>query len=371
MARTDPRWLPKAVLGGWGGEECAGRTWEALGVEGVAVKAVGYWRPGPVDAVDALVDLELPRPVPSGRDLLVAVRAVSVNPVDVKVRASRWPEGDGPKVLGWDAAGDVVATGDDVRGFAVGDQVWYAGAISRPGSNSEFQLVDERIVARKPATLDYPEAAAMPLTTITAWEALFSRLEIRRDQTGDGILIIGAAGGVGSIAVQLAARLSGLTVIGTASRPETAEWVTGLGAHHVIDHRRDLTGQLAGLGIPDVRYVFSTNHTDEHLPAIGEVVAPQGRVCLIDDPKTLDISPFKSKSVGVFWEYMFTRSLFGTPDLASQGALLAEAAGLVDAGTLVTTHTETSGRIQAADLTRAHAAIESGRTRGKIVLAGF
>ncbi|MFA5121853.1 zinc-binding alcohol dehydrogenase family protein [Zavarzinia sp.] len=336
------------------------------------MRAIGYRTPGPIEAAESLVDIELPRPAAAGRDLLVQVKAVSVNPADYKVRRGAVPEGEW-KVLGWDAAGVVVETGPDAGDFRPGDEVFYAGDLTRPGTNAEFHLVDSRIVAKKPESLSFAAAAALPLTAITAWEALFDRLDVGRPVPGaaPAILIVGGAGGVGSIAVQLARRLTGLTVITTASRPETRDWVRDLGAHHVIDHRAPLAPQVAALGLGAPGFVFSTTHSDQHLPEIVEAIAPQGRFALIDDPAVLDITPFKRKSVSVHWELMFTRSLFQTADMAAQGRLLAEVARLVDAGPLRTTLTENYGRIDAANLKRAHALVETGGVRGKIVLEGF
>ncbi|TBW39819.1 zinc-binding alcohol dehydrogenase family protein [Siculibacillus lacustris] len=336
------------------------------------MRAIAYRTPGPIDAPDALIDVELPRPEAHGRDLLVEVRAVSVNPVDTKVRASaRPPEGD-VRVLGWDAAGTVVAVGPEVTRFAVGDAVYYAGTITRPGTNAEFHLVDERIVGHKPASLGWAEAAALPLTAITAWEALFDRLDVARAVPGaSSILIIGGAGGVGSIAVQLARRLTDLTVIATASRPETRAWVAELGAHAVLDHSQPLAAALEAAGLPAPGFVFATTHSDVHRAEIAKAIAPQGRLALIDDPAAFDVMPFKSKAVSIHWEMMFARPMWATADVARQGELLDEVARLVDAGTLRTTLAETYGSIDAANLIRAHRAIESGTTRGKIVLEGF
>lgn len=337
------------------------------------MKAVGYQRPGSIDRPDALVDIELPKPTPAGRDLLVEVQAVSVNPVDTKVRTRAGPDAGEWKVLGWDAVGRVVAIGPEVGRFAVGDAVFYAGSITRPGSNAEFHLVDERIVGHKPTSISVAEAAALPLTSITAWEALFDRLDVRRPVPGaaPAILIIGGAGGVGSIAVQLARRLTDLTVIATASRPETADWVKALGAHHVVDHSKPLAGEVAALGLGAPAFVFSTTQTAAHVGEIAALIAPQGRFALIDDPASLDVVPFKRKSVSVHWELMFTRPIFETADIAEQGRLLDEVSRLVDEGALKTTLTERLAPISAETLKRAHAMIESGKTRGKIVLEGF
>jgi len=277
------------------------------------------------------------------------------------------------KVLGWDAAGIVTAVGPEAVSFKPGDAVFYAGALDRPGTNAEYHLVDERIAGAKPVSLDWAEAAALPLTAITAWEALFDRLDVQKPVPGAAraILIIGGAGGGASLAIQLARQLTDLTVIATASRPESRDWVRKLGAHQVLDHGQPLAAQIAQLGLGAPGFVFCTTNTDAHLAEIAELIAPQGRFALIDDPATLDIKPFKRKSVSVHWEFMFTRSLFGTPDIAAQAALLNEVARLVDAGTLRTTLAERFGRINAANLRRAHALLESGRAKGKVVLEGF
>lgn len=337
------------------------------------MRAVGYKTAQAIDHPEALVDIDLPRPEPKGRDLLVEIRAIAVNPVDTKMRQRGGAADGGWRVLGWDAAGVVAGVGPEVTGFAVGDEIFYAGALERPGTNAEFHLVDERIVGRKPASLSWAEAAALPLTAITAWEGLFDRLDVRRPVAGGRpmILIIGGAGGVASIAVQIAKKLTDLTVIGTASRPETAAWVKALGADHVVDHAKPLAGEVAALGLGAPGFVYSTTRTDLHLAEIGELIAPQGRFVLIDDPGALDVSPFKRKSVSTHWEFMYTRSMFGTADMAEQGALLTEVARLVDAGDIRTTMGEHYGVINAENLRRAHAMLESGKAVGKIVLEGF
>ncbi|MCW0017122.1 zinc-binding alcohol dehydrogenase family protein [Rhizobium sp. BT-226] len=337
------------------------------------MRAVAYKTPQPISAETSLIDVELPMPEAGGHDLLVEVKAVSVNPVDVKVRAHSAPPADELKVLGWDAAGIVKAIGADVTLFRPGDEVFYSGVISRPGSNAEFHLVDERIVGAKPKSLDFAAAAALPLTSITAYEALFDRLKVQDAVSGAGrsILIIGGAGGVGSIAIQIARALTDLTVIATASRPETQDWVKELGAHHVIDHSRPIAPQVAALGIGAPGFIFSTTNTDSHIGDIIEAIAPQGRFVLIDDPKTLDIVPFKRKAVSVHWELMFTRPLYGTPDMIEQHKLLNKMSELVDAGKIRTTLSEIVGPINAANLKAAHAMVESGRMKGKAVLEGF
>lgn len=336
------------------------------------MKAVGYQKPGPIDRADALIDIEIEKPSPAGRDLLVEVRAVSVNPVDAKVRNNAAPDGRPWKILGWDAAGVIAETSADVTAFKPGDEVFYAGALGRPGANSQFHLVDERIVGRKPRTLSFAEAAALPLTAITAWEMLFDRLDVRKPVPGaNAILIVGGAGGVGSIAIQLARARTDLTVIATASRPETQAWVRTLGAHHVVDHARPLADQVAALGLGAPGFVFSTTETQTHLKEIAALIAPQGRFGLIDDPPSLDAVPFKRKAASIHWEFMFARPMFGTPDMGEQGRLLDAVAGLIDAGKIRTTVTETLTPIGAANLKKAHALVESGRARGKIVLEGF
>jgi zinc-binding alcohol dehydrogenase family protein len=337
------------------------------------MKAIGYRIPQPITAEDSLVQLQLPEPVPGARDLCVAVRAVSVNPADVKIRASAVPTKGEARILGFDAAGVVKSVGSGVTLFKPGDEVFYAGAMDRPGTNSEFHLVDERIVGCKPATLSFGEAAALPLTSITAWELLFDRLAVpygAKTQCGT-ILIINGAGGVGSILTQIARRLTGLTVVATASRPATIDWCHEMGAHHVIDHHRPFREALKNIGIEQVEYIAGLTATDQHLPSITEIIAPQGKLALIDDPKVLDIVSLKLKCVSVHWELMFTRSLYHTTDMIAQHRLLNEVSALVDAGVLRTTFREDAGVISVENLKRVHTQVESGRTFGKIVLSGF
>jgi len=336
------------------------------------MRAVGYKRSLPIDQAEALIDLEIEKPVPKGRDLLVQVKAVSVNPVDTKVRKRAHPQAGEQKILGFDAAGIVAATGPNATLFKAGDEVWYAGSIIRPGTNSEFHLADERIVGAKPKSLDFAAAAALPLTSITGWEMLFDRFAVPRGGgEGKSLLIIGGAGGVGSITIQLARTLTRLSVIATASRPETQRWCKTLGAHHVIDHSRPIAEQLKAIGHRFVDYVFGVTESGTHFEAICDVVAPQGKFGLIDDPVSLDVAKLKGKSVSLHWEAMFTRSTFQTADMDAQHKLLNEVAAMVDQGTIRTTVAENLGPINAANLRRAHALIESGRTRGKIVLEGF
>jgi zinc-binding alcohol dehydrogenase family protein len=337
------------------------------------LKAVGYRAAGPVSADDSLVDLELPAPQPGPRDLRVAIKAVSVNPADVQMRARVAPPEGEARILGFDAAGVVDTVGSEVALFRPGDEVFYAGAMDRPGTDSELHLVDERVVGHKPKTLSFSEAAALPLTSIAAWELLFERLAIPygvKTCTG-ALLIINGAGGVGSILTQLARRLTGLTVIATASRPETRAWCCTMGAHHVINHRRPLDQGLKDIGITQVEYVAGLTATDRHLPAIMEIIAPHGRLALIDDPRVFDIVGLKRKSVSVHWELMFTPTLYQTPDMIGQHHLLNEVADLVDSGLLRTTLTEEAGPVNARNLRRVHALVESHQRIGKTVLSGF
>ncbi|UTL83558.1 zinc-binding alcohol dehydrogenase family protein [Pseudomonas putida] len=335
------------------------------------MKAIVFNQPGlPIEDPQSLYEADLPKPTPGARDLLVEIKAIAVNPVDTKVRASRSAEQ--PQVLGWDAVGIVREVGNAVTLFQPGDEVFYAGAIDRPGSYSEYHLVDERIVGHKPRSLDNASAAALPLTSITAWELLFDRLSVEQyGGKGQSLLIIGAGGGVGSILVQLARQLTQLTVIGTASRPQTQQWVSELGAHHVIDHTVPIPQQLAELKLEPVDYVISLTHTDTYLAQLVEVLRPQGKLALIDDPVQLDVVPLKRKSLSLHWELMFTRSLYTTEDMIKQHQLLERVSALVDEGVLKTTVGEHFGAINADSLRRAHALLESGKARGKVVLEGF
>jgi zinc-binding alcohol dehydrogenase family protein len=336
------------------------------------MKAIGYRQNLPVDQPNALEDLELPAPQPGPRDLLVRVKAVSVNPVDTKVRRNRAPKPGQPEVLGWDAVGVVEGLGADVTGFQVGDRVFYAGSITRPGANSELHVVDERIVGKAPTSLEDAQAAALPLTAITAWELLFDRLRVPHGGgAGQSILIVGGAGGVGSILIQLARQLTQLKVIATASRPETRAWCLELGAHAVVDHSQPLAQALKDGGHGEVDYVAALTQTDQHYAQIVESLKPQGALGIIDDVPVLDAMKLKSKTLSLHWELMFTRSMFGTPDMAEQGKLLAEVAMLVDAGRVRTTAGAHYGKINAANLLKAHAFIESGKAQGKVVLEGF
>ena len=338
------------------------------------MKAVGLYRYLPIDDPESFLDLELDAPVAGGHDLLVEVKAISVNPVDAKRRAPKDTVEKTARVLGWDVAGVVRSAGPEVTLFKPGDAVYYAGSILRPGGNSELHLVDERIVGRKPANLSFAEAAALPLTTITAWEGMFDRMGISRGgaDAGKTLLIIGGAGGVGSIAIQLAKKLAGLSVIATASRAESAAWVRAMGADRVIDHKQDLAPQLAALGMKEVDYIFCLNSTDRWLPALAPVIKPLGKICtIVSALKPLDLTPLMGKSTTIAWEFMFTRSSFLTPDMIEQHNLLDASAALLEAGVLKTTLTANLGRINAANLKRAHKLIEAGHTLGKIVLEGF
>lgn len=337
------------------------------------MKAIAYTRNLPISDPDSLQDMDLPEPVPGEHDLLVEVKAISVNPVDVKVRANVAPPDGKPKVLGWDAAGVVRAVGAGTSLFKPGDKVWYAGSLTRPGTNSELHVVDERIVGRMPASLGFAEASALPLTALTAWELLFDRLRVLDNAapSGRSILIVGAAGGVGSILTQLARKLTGLTLIGTASRPETEKWVKDLGAHHVIDHTKPLSQELKRIGIGQVDYIAGLTQTNTHFAEMAVAIAAQGKIGLIDDPDAIDVRKLKSKAVSLHWEFMFARSMFSTPDMLEQHTILNRVAALIDAGIVRTTMNETMGKIDAATLRKAHAFIESGKARGKVVLQGF
>jgi zinc-binding alcohol dehydrogenase family protein len=340
------------------------------------MKAIAFTRPLPIEDQDSLVELDLPRPEPGPRDLLVNVRAVSVNPVDTKVRGARHQgsasHGTGePRVLGWDAAGVVVSKGAAVSGFNIGDEVFYAGELERPGSNAEYQAVDERLVGRKPKSIGFAEAAALPLTSITAWELLFDRFGIGAGEDGSSLLVSGAPGGVGSILVQLARQLTGLAIVATASRPETVRWVSEMGAHHVVDHTKPLAEQVNRLQAPPVKYVASLTATARNFSQLVEVLAPQGKIGLIDDPPSLDVVPLKRKAASLHWEFMFARSMWKTPDMAEQGRLLNRVSELVDRGELRSTQTQTFSPISADNLKKAHALAESGKSIGKITLSGF
>lgn len=339
------------------------------------MKAVALTRYLPIDDPQSLVDVVLPKPSsPTGHDLLVRVEAVSVNPVDTKVRSPKPQTETQPKVLGYDAAGVVEAVGENVTRFKPGDAVYYAGDITRPGSNAEYQLVDGRLAGGKPESLDFAQAAALPLTTITAWELLFRRMPFDADNGGQGksLLIIAGAGGVGSIAIQLARR-AGFTIIATASRAETVEWCKAIGAHQVIDHRQPLAPQLAALGFEQVDAAINLADTDRYWDALGELLAPQGHLGLIVEPRgALKIGdPYKAKCIGIHWEMMFARPRFKTPDQDEQGRILDRVAALIDAGELRGTHNETLGAINAANLREAHRRLESGSTIGKLALAGW
>lgn len=335
------------------------------------MKAVGFRKSLPITEGESLIDFETAPPEARPRDLVVEVRAISVNPVDTKMRLRGVAAGE-TKVLGFDAAGVVKSVGKQASLFRPGDEVFYAGSNIRPGTNAELHAVDERIVGRKPKSLSFAQAAALPLTSITAWELMFDRMHIpKRADAKGSLLVIGGAGGVGSIMIQLARTLTGLTVIATASRPETIKWCLELGAHHTIDHTKPLAGQLKGIGIEEVNYIASLTQTVKHYPSVPQIIAPQGAFGLIDDPGTLDLMPLRPKCVSAHWEGMFTRSTFNTPDIQAQHDLLDEVSALVDAGALRTTMTKNLGTINAANLKKAHALIESGTSIGKIVLEGF
>ena len=336
------------------------------------MKAIGYTESLPIDNDASLIDVIIDEPTPSGRDLKVKVKAVAVNPVDFKIRQNVLPETGTTKILGWDAVGEVVEVGDQASLFAPGDSVYYAGDLTRQGTNAQYHVVDERIVGKKPQSLSDAQAAALPLTTITAWELLFEHLALTQDESAEQVLlIVGASGGVGSIMVQLAATLTSATIIATASRDSSRDWVKSLGAHHVIDHSQPMTEQIEALGVGPVTHVASLTHTDSYLDTYVEVLKPMGKIALIDDPENLDIRLLKPKSISLHWEFMFTRSMFQTTDMLAQHTLLNEVSRLIDDGKLKTTFGQHLGKINAANLRKAHAILESGKSIGKLVLEGF
>ena len=334
------------------------------------MKAIGYTDAGPISSESALIEFDMDIPQPGPNDLLVEVRGISVNPVDVKVRANAQPEG-APRILGFDAAGIVKEVGSETTRFRPGDEVFYAGDITRPGTNAAFHIVDERIVGRKPSSLGFAEAAGMPLTTITAWEILFDSFGLKEGEgAGEALLVIGGAGGVGSILIQLAKKLIGLTVIATASHSDSRAWVEKMGADHIVDHRRPLDEEMKALRISP-RYVAALTHTDEHFASIVELIKPRGHIAVIDDPKVLDVVPLKHKALSLSWEFMFTRSMFQTEDMDAQHLLLNSVADLLDNGTLIPTVNRHGGTLSVANLRSAHELQESGTAIGKTVLDGF
>lgn len=343
------------------------------------MKAIGYTQSLPISDTNSLLDIELPQPIATGRDLLVKISAVAVNPVDYKIRQNVAPTDGRHKVIGWDAVGEVVAVGESVSEFAPGDNVFYAGDLTRSGSNAEFQLVDERIAGKKPVSLSDAEAAALPLTAITAWELLFKHLAIKKqapatshsEKSNEVILVVGGAGGVGSILIQLAKVLTGATIIATASRESSQEWVKKLGADHVINHAQPMKPQIDALNIGPVTHVASLNGTGDYVDSYVDILAPFGKLGLIDDPQSLDIGKLKLKSISLHWEFMFTRSMFQTDDIQEQSRLLNSVSDLIDQGFLNTTVGQHLGKINAENLRAAHEALESGTAIGKIVLEGF
>jgi zinc-binding alcohol dehydrogenase family protein len=342
------------------------------------MKAIGYTKNLPITDPESLLDVELPQPIATGRDLLVKIKAIAVNPVDFKVRQRMAPEDGSYKVIGWDAVGEVVATGEAATQFKLGNEVYYAGDLTRQGSNAEYQLVDERIVGNKPKSLTNTEAAALPLTTITAWEMLFEHLAIKQqspdstEKSDEVILVVGAAGGVGSILVQLAKSITGATIIATASRESSQAWVKKLGADHVIDHTKPLGPQIEALGVGQLTHVASLTNTDSYFDTYIEQLIPFGKIAMIDDPKEpLDVMKMKFKSLSLHIEFMYARSMFNAADIDEQSRLLNRVADLIDQGYIQTTVGKNLGTINAANLKAAHAELESGKSIGKIVLEGF
>lgn len=337
------------------------------------MKAIGYTHSHAITEDDALIDIEIEKPTASGRDVLVKVNAIAVNPVDYKIRQRVNPNGGEPKILGWDAVGEVVEVGADVTAFTVGDRVYYAGDLTRTGSNAEYQLVDERIVGIAPKSLSDSEAAALPLTTITAYELLFDHLALTQqsDKSDEVVLVVGAAGGVGSIMLQLLKTLTGATVIATASRESSRQWVESLGADYVVDHSQPLAAQIKALDIGEVTHVASLNNTHLYIEDFVELMKPKGKLALIDDPDSLDVGKLKQKSLSLHWEFMFTRSMFETDDMVEQSRLLNHVAALIDEGKIKTTLGKHLGKINAANIKHAHSILEQGSAIGKLVLEGF
>lgn len=341
------------------------------------MKAIGYINASPIADAESLMDIELEQPKAMGHDILVKIDAIAVNPVDTKIRQNVSSPSTDYKVIGWDAVGEVIAIGGDVTQFQAGDKVFYAGDLNRQGSNAEYQLVDERLVGHKPKSLNNAEAAALPLTAITAWELLFDRLGIQmqtpdiKTKSNEIILVVGAAGGVGSILIQLAKAISGATIIATASRESSQAWVTELGADYVIDHTQDMQTQIEALNIGAVTHVASLNGTQNYFDAYVELLAPFGKIALIDDPASLDAVKMKRKSLSLHWEFMYTHSMFQTADMNKQHLLLNRVSDLVDLGYIQTTVNQNLGPINAKNLKMAHQTLESGQSIGKIVLEGF
>lgn len=336
------------------------------------MKAIVIHQPNTINDLQPFSEIDIDKPVPKGKDILVKIKAISINPADLKVKKSYKSENNIPKILGWDAVGIVDDIGNEVLNFKVGDEVYYAGAIDRPGSYAEYQLVDERIVAKKPRILSYANSAAYPLVSLTAWEALFDRLMINNknsdDDKGESILIIGGAGGVGSIAIQLIKILTKIKVIATASRPESTKWVHQLGADHIINHHNSLVEQFKNQNLEKIKYVFSTNSTERYVSDLKEILQPQGKLVLIDDPDFFDVSLFKAKSISINWEFMFTRSLFQTKDLNKQSTILEEISNLIEKSKIKNINTLTLNGLSVQNIEKAHSLLETNSTIGKITI---
>lgn len=341
------------------------------------MKAIGYTKSLPISNTGSLMDIEIPQPIANGRDLLVKVSSIAVNPVDFKIRQRAEPEDGSHRILGWDAVGEVIAAGEQVTQFSPGDMVYYAGDLNRQGSNAEYQLVDERIVGFKPKSLSNPEAAALPLTSITAWELLFEHLTIAQqapdsnERSDEVLLVVGAAGGVGSILIQIAKAITGATIIATASRESSKEWVQKLGADHVVDHTKPLQPQIEALGVGSLTHVASLTHTDSYFDDYVELLAPFGKIALIDDPGPFDVMKMKTKSLSLHIEFMYARSMYNAKDMDEQSKLLNRVADLVDQGYIRTTIAKNLGTINAQNIRAAHEELEAGVAIGKIVLEGF
>lgn len=337
------------------------------------MQAIGFETSLPIEEAQSLIAFETDIPTIQPHEVLVKVEAIAVNPVDIKIRKNGAPPQGEKRILGWDAAGVIEQVGAEVQGLAVGDEVYYAGVVNRAGCNAEFQAVDARIVAKKPQSLDFAQAAALPLTSLTAYEGLFDRLQVQEQNPARNriLLVMGGAGGVGSQVIQLAKQLTDLTVVATASRPESQAWCQELGADYVIDHSQPLQDAWRSTGLPAPSWVYSTQHTDDYAPQLVELMAPQGRLLLIDDPQNLSINAFKSKAISLHWEFMFTRGMFVTPDIAEQRAILSKVAELIDAAKIKTTLNKVISPINVENLKQAHRDIETGKSIGKIVLQGW
>ncbi len=335
------------------------------------MKAIGFKKSLPIDESESFIAFETETPKPTGRDVLVKIEAISVNPVDFKIRQNSTKDTilEEPKIIGWDAVGIIEAVGDTTKLFKVGDSVFYAGDITRPGANAEYQLVDERIVGKRPENVSLVEAAAMPLTALTAWEILFDRIRISANKDkGKSVLVIGGAGGVGSIAIQLAKKVAGLTVLATASRPETADWCKKMGADHIVNHK-DLINEVHKAGFKEVDFIVDFVDTNSYWDTMAELIKPQGHIASITgSAEPIILNKLKSKSASFSWELMYTRSMFQTEDMIEQHHILNKVAKLLDNGILKSTHKKTLKGFSVENIKEAHRLLETNKTIGKITI---